>query len=445
MTDPPSRLPIRTASGQTLPARPPSRCSPPESTDSPTGLVASSNRPAMDRGRRRCDGRRTDRPRRRCRIVGIVGIVHRDRRRSCDGGRRDDHSPGRTHDRADPDRDRTRSDHDGAARRPSRSDHRGAHHARSSPATAPPLDDEPSVVARPVPVEPPPPPPAAPPAPWADSVFTTAGWSRVDRRRMRPRSLGRSARRVLRRTCRSGHRLGLPARLPARWRSVPVVVPGHVHRPLEHRDDARECELRPQLRARSRRATASGCSTAAPPRVRRRSSSGPAPPRSTPGSGRWAARSTAAGSTCSGPRCARTFPDPKPPDGLGWHPVATHIAAYDPNTLARLDFRRATSGGASPIYGYAVESDATHTYLFGNTFEQNLSREGGWFNGPAQRDEDVPRARPDTGSSSTPPSTGHGRGGRPIAAMRTRSCNDTGRSSRCSRATWTGSGSPRPR
>ena len=58
------------------------------------------------------------------------------------------------------------------------------------------------------------------------------------------------------------------------------------------------------------------------------------------------------------------------------------IAAYDVNTLARLDFRRATSGGASPIYGYAVASDKTHTYLFGNTFEQNLAREGGWFNGP---------------------------------------------------------------
>jgi hypothetical protein len=74
--------------------------------------------------------------------------------------------------------------------------------------------------------------------------------------------------------------------------------------------------------------------------------------------------------------------DPVPPDGLGWHPVATHLATYDPVTLARLDFRPAPNAGAEPIYGYAVVSDDEHTYLFGNTFEQNLARGGGWANGP---------------------------------------------------------------
>lgn len=74
--------------------------------------------------------------------------------------------------------------------------------------------------------------------------------------------------------------------------------------------------------------------------------------------------------------------DPTPPDGLGWHPTETWIGTYDPNTLARLDFRAAANSRVAPIYGYALASDATHTYLFGNSFEQNLAREGGYFNGP---------------------------------------------------------------
>jgi hypothetical protein len=74
--------------------------------------------------------------------------------------------------------------------------------------------------------------------------------------------------------------------------------------------------------------------------------------------------------------------DPAAPDGLGWHPVRTHVATYDPATMARLDFRPATNPGVAPIYGYAVASDSTHTYLFGNTFEQNLARHGGYWNGP---------------------------------------------------------------
>ncbi len=74
--------------------------------------------------------------------------------------------------------------------------------------------------------------------------------------------------------------------------------------------------------------------------------------------------------------------DPAPPDGLGWHPVGTYLASYDRTTLARMSFGPAPNSGAVPLYGFAVASDDTHSYLFGNTFEQNLVREGGYANAP---------------------------------------------------------------
>jgi hypothetical protein len=74
--------------------------------------------------------------------------------------------------------------------------------------------------------------------------------------------------------------------------------------------------------------------------------------------------------------------EPRAGDGLGWHPKRTWLAVYDPRTLARLSFQRAPNAGVYPIYGYAVQSEGDHTYLFGNTFEQNLAREGGFRNGP---------------------------------------------------------------
>ena len=74
--------------------------------------------------------------------------------------------------------------------------------------------------------------------------------------------------------------------------------------------------------------------------------------------------------------------DPQPPDGLGWVPVRTWLATYDSATLARLDFSPAPNQGVSPIYGFAVSSDAEHTYLFGNTFDQNLARQGGYHSCP---------------------------------------------------------------
>jgi len=74
--------------------------------------------------------------------------------------------------------------------------------------------------------------------------------------------------------------------------------------------------------------------------------------------------------------------EPSPPNGLGWHPARTWLAVYDAQSLARLSFSAAPNSGVQPIYGYAVDSDADYTYLFGNNFEQNLQREGGYFNGP---------------------------------------------------------------
>ncbi len=74
--------------------------------------------------------------------------------------------------------------------------------------------------------------------------------------------------------------------------------------------------------------------------------------------------------------------DPDPPNGLGWHPERTFLASYDATTLERTSFFLAPNSGALPVYGYAVSSDDTHTYLFGNTFEQNMFRDGGFWNGP---------------------------------------------------------------
>ncbi len=106
--------------------------------------------------------------------------------------------------------------------------------------------------------------------------------------------------------------------------------------------------------------------------------------------------------------------DPPVPDGLGWHPADTWIATYDPATLARLDFRPAANASVTPIYGYAVASDAAYTYLFGNTFEQNLAREGGYWarqhsatavylaRVPRGRLQDAPQYRTADGGSSSP-------------------------------------------
>lgn len=94
--------------------------------------------------------------------------------------------------------------------------------------------------------------------------------------------------------------------------------------------------------------------------------------------------------------------EPGPGDGLGWHPQTTYLATYDPGTLARTSFQPAADPGVAPIYGYAVSSDDTHTYLFGNTFEQNLVREGGFENGPHSATE-MRLARVPRGDLMAPP------------------------------------------
>jgi hypothetical protein len=74
--------------------------------------------------------------------------------------------------------------------------------------------------------------------------------------------------------------------------------------------------------------------------------------------------------------------EPPAGDGLGWHPVANWLGTYDAASLTRLDFRRAPDAGAEPLYGYAIATAGKHTYLFGNTYQQNLALEGGFWSGP---------------------------------------------------------------
>ncbi len=91
--------------------------------------------------------------------------------------------------------------------------------------------------------------------------------------------------------------------------------------------------------------------------------------------------------------------DPRPPDGLGWVPAQTWLATYEASTLTRLAFRPAPDAGVEPVYGFAVSSDDAHTYLFGNTFDQNLERQGGYWACPCSATEmyvaRVPRGRLD--------------------------------------------------
>jgi hypothetical protein len=76
-------------------------------------------------------------------------------------------------------------------------------------------------------------------------------------------------------------------------------------------------------------------------------------------------------------------PGPLPPgDGLAWHPVATWLGTYNVADLTRTSFVPAPNPGATPLYGDAVASDTRYTYLFGNTYLQNLSLEGGFWGGP---------------------------------------------------------------
>lgn len=68
--------------------------------------------------------------------------------------------------------------------------------------------------------------------------------------------------------------------------------------------------------------------------------------------------------------------------GISRYPVATWLASYDIETLRRLSFDPAPNAGVDPVYGFAVSSDETHSYLFANTNQLNYLREGGYSNGP---------------------------------------------------------------
>jgi len=249
------------------------------------------------------------------------------------------------------------------------------------PATAPPLPAEPAVVARPIPVDPPPPPPEAPAAPWAAGVVTTKaghvstdvgcvsdlsapgldaffaervgpviGW---DYQHVYP--LGGNRHLWLFQDTFVDHSNTANTLDGASFvHNAALIQDGNCFR-LLHRgtvDQPEPFEL------------GTGTTTL---------STWFWPMGGEVHDGRlhvfWA-------------RMVKDEIDPPVPDGLGWHPETTYVAIYDPATLARIDFRPATQPGVSPIYGYAVQSDGDWTYLFGNSFEQNLSREGGWANGP---------------------------------------------------------------
>jgi hypothetical protein len=70
-----------------------------------------------------------------------------------------------------------------------------------------------------------------------------------------------------------------------------------------------------------------------------------------------------------------------PRDGIGlpWFPAATWIGTYRTSDLTRLSFVPAPDSRVDPIYGYAVVDAGKYTYLFGNTYQQDLLREGGLF------------------------------------------------------------------
>ena len=71
-----------------------------------------------------------------------------------------------------------------------------------------------------------------------------------------------------------------------------------------------------------------------------------------------------------------------PIDGANVHPQRTWLATYDVHTLQRLTFVPAPDESVSPIYGFDVVDDGAFSYLFGNTFAENLALEGGFASGP---------------------------------------------------------------
>lgn len=249
-------------------------------------------------------------------------------------------------------------------------------------AIAPPQDiDDPSVVARPVPVDPPPPPPEAPPPPWAASTHTTsaglistgvgcaddlsaAGLDRFFAQRIGP-VLGWDYQHV---TALGGDRF--------LWLFQDTFID---HSGTASTLDKASFSHNAALLQEGRCFSLLHRGTTSRPQPFERGTG-----TTTLSTWFW----PMGGEVHNGElhvvwvQMVKDAFDPNPPDGLGWHPAETWIATYDVNSLTRLDFRRAPNSGVAPIYGYAMVSDSTHTYMFGNSFEQNLSREGGYWNGP---------------------------------------------------------------
>jgi hypothetical protein len=256
-----------------------------------------------------------------------------------------------------------------------------------APETTPPVDtapavdpNDPAIVARPIPSEPPPPPPEAPPPPWAGSTRSTAGYTTVD--------VG----------CASGRSAAaLDAFFVARVGPVIGWDYQHVY-PLggdrylwlfqdtfvDHSGTAGSLD-RASFVHNAALVQHGTCFTL----YHRGTASRPEP--FEPGAGGSTLRRwywPMGGELVNGQlhvfwaEMVKDPYDPAPPDGLGWHPAGTWLATYDASSLRRVGFTPATDSGVTPIFGYAVSSDPTHTYLFGNTFEQNMVREGGFWNGP---------------------------------------------------------------
>lgn len=98
----------------------------------------------------------------------------------------------------------------------------------------------------------------------------------------------------------------------------------------------------------------------------------------------WPAGATVSGGTLQmfWMEMVRDPAEQSPFDGIALHPAATWLATYDIATMQRLSFVPAQNPGVSPVYGYTVVDNGEWSYLFGNSFLQNLALEGGFSNGP---------------------------------------------------------------
>ena len=226
------------------------------------------------------------------------------------------------------------------------------------------------------------PPTTLAPPPWAASTRTTeGGYLGADVGCARDLSAG-ALDDFFAATRRTGDRVGLPARLR---RSVATDSCGCSRTPSSITAAPSTTSARlasSTTRHCCRPATASRCCTVERPPSRNHSRTATASTTcATSGTGRWAARSPTAACGCSGPRWSRTRTTRTRPTGSAGTPTRCTSPPTTRRTLARLAFYPAPDPGVTPIYGYAVASNATHTYLFGNTFEQNMVREGGFWSG----------------------------------------------------------------